>query len=344
MIHIGILGIGFMGVTHFKAMRQVKGGKVVAICTRDPKKLEGDWRGVQGNFGGSGGVQDLTGIRKYADMRDLFDDPGIDLVDICLPTPLHKQATLAAFKAGKHVLLEKPIEVSLAAADQMLAAAKKARRQFMVAQVLRFFPEFRYLKSALDTGTYGRLKALQLKRIISTPDWGSWNEDLDRTGGPAIDLHIHDSDFGNFLFGKPRAVSSTGVIESKSGQTIYVATNYDFGRRDLAVSAYSGAVATKGLPFEHGYDAYFEKATIAYNSTHCPKVTVVDAKGKKFHPKLSFPEAFAAEMQEAVNTIASGKPSKLISAVSARDSLAICLAEVRSVRSGKPERVRAATS
>src|SRR5689334_6617744 len=226
MVKIGILGIGFMGVTHFKAARHIKGGKVVAICTRDKKKLAGDWRSVQVNFGGGGGVQDLRGIRAYADMCDLLADKEIDLVDICLPTPLHKPATLAAFKAGKHVLLEKPIEVSLKTADQMLAAAKKARRQFMIAQVLRFFPEFRYLKRCLETGEHGKMKALQLKRIISLPDWGSWNEDLKRTGGPAIDLHIHDTDFVNFLFGKPCAVSSTGVTEKN--HAIYIATNYYF--------------------------------------------------------------------------------------------------------------------
>lgn len=339
MVKIGILGIGFMGVTHFKAAQNIKGGKVVAICTRDKKKLAGDWRGVQGNFGGGGGVQDLTGIRRYATVREMFADADIDLIDICLPTPLHKSATLAAFKAGKHVLLEKPIEVSLKAADEMLEAAKKARRHFLVAQVLRFFPEFRYLKRCLETGEHGLLKALQLKRIISIPDWGSWTEDLKRTGGPAIDLHIHDTDFVNFLFGKPRAVSSTGVMDAKSKQAIYVATNYDLGRRDLAVSAYSGAVATRGLPFEHGYDAYFEKATIAYNSTHCPKITIVDAKGKKSNPKLKFPEAFASELQEAVNAVATGRPSELISAQSARDSLAVCLAETRSVKTGKPVRL-----
>lgn len=339
MIKIGIVGIGFMGVTHFKAAQHIKGGRVVAICTRDPKKLKGDWRGVKGNFGGGGGVQDLRGIRAYSEIRDILADEEIDLIDICLPTSMHRRVTLDAFAAGKHVLLEKPIEVSLRAADQMLAAAKKARRQFMVAQVLRFFPEFRYLKQALDTGAHGQLRALQLKRIISTPEWGSWAEDAKWSGGPAIDLHIHDTDFVNFLFGKPRAVSSGGVVDAKSGQVVYLNTNYEYGRRDVTVSAYSGAVATSGLPFEHGYDAYFEKATIAYNSTHCPKVTIVDAKGRRTHPKLAFPDAFTGELQEAVNAIASGKPSRLIHAQSARDSLAICLAEVESVRRGRSVRI-----
>ncbi|MBI4023382.1 MAG: Gfo/Idh/MocA family oxidoreductase [Verrucomicrobia bacterium] len=351
MIRIGILGIGFMGVTHFKAARNIKGGKVTAICTRDPKKLAGDWRGVQGNFGGGGGVQDLNGIRKHADMRDLFADKGVDLVDICLPTPLHRKAALAAFAAGKHVLLEKPIAASLAAADEMLAAAKKARRHFMVAQVLRFFPEFRYLKHAVESNEHGPLKALQLKRIIAVPDWGGWTRlpgrgqaaENKRGVDIAVDLHIHDTDFVNLLFGPSRAVSSRGVRDPKTGETVYLVTNYDVGRRDppanrragIAVSACSGAVATKGIPFEHGYDAYFEKATVAFNSTHCPRVTVVDVRGRKSHPKLSFPDAFSAELQEAVHAVGLDRTSALIAAKTARDSLAVCLAEMRSAQSGR---------
>lgn len=331
MVRIGIIGIGFMGVTHFKAAQRVRRGKVVAICTRNPRKLAGDWRGVKGNFGGSGGVQDLSGVRKYSEIDDLLEDEGIDLVDICLPTPLHRRATLDAFAAGKHVLLEKPIETTLKAADKMLAAAKRASRQFMVAQVLRFFPEFRYLKTLLRSGDQGKLKALQLKRIISVPTWGSWGESAKKTGGMAIDLHIHDTDFVNFLFGAPRAVTSAGLVEARDKQVSYISTNYHFDRNDIAVSAYSGAVATKGQPFEHGYDAYFERATLTYNSVHCPKLTLVNAKGEKRSPKLDRTEPFEAEIQEAVNVVTSGKPSTIISAQSARESLAICLAEVRSV-------------
>src|SRR5262249_8864045 len=60
MVRVGIAGIGFMGVTHFKAYQQVEGAQVAAIFTRDPKKLAGDWTNVRGNFGGAGGTQDLT--------------------------------------------------------------------------------------------------------------------------------------------------------------------------------------------------------------------------------------------------------------------------------------------
>lgn len=103
MVHIGIVGIGFMGMTHYKAMAQVKGGQVAALVSRDPKKRAGDWRDIQGNFGDSGGVQDLSGVRCYETLDELLADGEIDLVDICLPTTLHVETSIRALAAGKHV-------------------------------------------------------------------------------------------------------------------------------------------------------------------------------------------------------------------------------------------------
>ena len=85
MVRIGIVGIGFMGMIHYYGIRKVSGAEVVAICTRDPKRLDGDWTSIQGNFGPRGGIEDLSNLRKYNRIEDLLADPGVDLVDICLP-------------------------------------------------------------------------------------------------------------------------------------------------------------------------------------------------------------------------------------------------------------------
>jgi len=119
MVRVGIAGIGFMGVTHYKALQKVKGAKVTAIFTRDPKKLGGDWTKVKGNFGDSGGVQDLSKVKRYDDLGAMLADPDLDLIDICLPTHLHRDVTLDALKAGRHVLVEKPIALDVRDADRM---------------------------------------------------------------------------------------------------------------------------------------------------------------------------------------------------------------------------------
>jgi predicted dehydrogenase len=332
MVRIGIVGIGFMGVTHFKAIDKVKGAKVTAICTRDPKKLKGDWRSVQGNFGGAGGRQDLTGIAAYEQVEQLLADDKVDLVDICLPTTMHYDWTMAALTAGKHVFLEKPIALDLKQADRMVAEAKKRRLRLMVAHVLRYFPEFRLVKQLVDGKEHGRVLAADFKRVIAQPAW--WDpKDLQRTGGPAIDLHIHDADFVQYLFGLPKAVSSQGVIR-KGGVVEHIDTHYEFAGKQQ-VSASGGWLSQQGCPFEHGYDVFFEDATLKYNSSWGQPPVLLTKDGKSRRPKLPGKDGFVGELQEAVDAVAAGKDSKELGGKSARDSLRMCLKEIESVQRGR---------
>src|SRR5258708_26462400 len=80
MLRIGIVGIGFMGMIHYLAAGKASGARVTAICSRDPKKLAGDWRGIRGNFGPPGEQMDLSGVKPYARLAELLADPDIDLV------------------------------------------------------------------------------------------------------------------------------------------------------------------------------------------------------------------------------------------------------------------------
>jgi predicted dehydrogenase len=175
-VGVAVVGLGFMGVTHYRSYKKVKGAKVVAVFSRDPKKLAGDWRSVRGNLPTeTGGREDLSGVRRYDDLDAILNDPEVELVDICLPTHLHAEAILKALQAGKHVLVEKPIALTLKDADKMVETAQKVGRFLMVGQVLRFFPEFRLLKEMQESGRYGRLKGLHLKRVISKPTWAADN-------------------------------------------------------------------------------------------------------------------------------------------------------------------------
>src|SRR2546429_695046 len=170
MVRIGIVGIGFMGMIHYLAARNLKGARVAAVCSRDPKKLAGDWRDIQGNFGPRGELMDLSAVKKYDRLDALLADPDIDLVDVCNPTHLHPPTALAALKAGKHVLVEKAIALDSKDADAMVDAADRAGRLLMVAHVLPFFPEFAYAADAIRSGRYGRLLGAHFKRVISRPD------------------------------------------------------------------------------------------------------------------------------------------------------------------------------
>jgi len=336
MVRIGIVRIGFMGTTHYKAVSRVKGARVTAICTRDPKKLRGDWRSVKGNFGDDGGLHDLRRVAAYDRIEELLADDRVDLVDICLPTTMHYEWTMAALSAGKHVFLEKPIALDLRQADRMVAEAKRRRLRLMVAHVLRFFPEFRLIRELMESREHGRVLAADFKRVISMPSW--WDpKDLDRTGGPAIDLHIHDADFVQFLFGMPEAVTSAGVIR-KGGVVEHIDTHYHYkGRRQVTASG--GWLSQPGCPFEHGYDVFFERATLKYNSSWGQPPVLLTADGRSRRPRLPGKDGFVGELQEAVRAVAAGRDSKELSGVGARDSLRLCLKEIESVRRGRRVRI-----
>ena len=335
MVRIGLAGIGFMGMVHFLAARKVPGASVTAICTRDKKKLAGDWTALRGNFGPPGAHMDLTGVARYEDFDALLADPALDLIDICTPTDRHAGMAIAALKAGKHVLVEKAIALTEAEADEMVAVAKEAGKLLMVAHVLPFFPEFRFAADAVRDGTYGKLLGGHLTRVISRPDWSSDIGDAAKTGGPAVDLHIHDTHFVGLIAGRPRAVSSSGVVAN--GVVEYLTTNYHYGPGGPALSCSSGAVAMSGRAFVHGFELYLEKATLSYSSAG-PALTVYAADGKSHQPTLGSGDpidAFADEVGAAVEAVRTGREAAMLSPALARDALVLCFREIESAKNGR---------
>jgi predicted dehydrogenase len=309
---------------------------VTAICSRDPAKRAGDWRNTRGNFGPEPGHVDLAGVKTYETLDQLLADPDIDLIDVCTVTDQHTPIALAALKAGKHVLVEKAIALSPQDADAMVSAAKAAGRLLMVAHVLPFFPEFRFAAETIRGGKYGKLVAAHFKRVISKPDWSSDIGDAAKTGGPAVDLHIHDTHFIGLVCGVPKEVFAVGTVES--GAVTYLTTSYLYGAGGPAVTCSSGALSMGGRPFVHGYEIYLEKGTLVYDSGGQP-LTLLTSDGKATQPELKGGgdplSAFADELQTATDGATSGKEPDLLSGKLARDALVLCHREIESVKTGK---------
>jgi predicted dehydrogenase len=322
MVKIGIVGVGFMGMIHYLAARHATGARVTVLCSRDPKKLAGDWRGVRGNFGPAGEQMDLAGVKRHSRYEDLLADPDVDLIDVCSPTNLHSDMARAALKAGKHVLVEKAIALRAEEADAMLHDAAEADRLLMVAHVLPFVPEFAFAAEAVRGGRYGKLLAAHFKRVISRPDWSADIGDASKTGGPAVDLHIHDTHF-------------IGLIAGVPGRVDYLTTQYLYGRGGPAVSCSSGAVAMKARPFAHGYEIYLEKATLVLDGA--TPLTVLHADGRTERPDFQAGElsAFTNEIDAAAEGVLNGKAPDLLSGQLARDALVLCHKECESVRTGQ---------
>lgn len=347
MINIGIVGLGFMGYTHYTASQRLRGGKVTAIATRDAKKRAGDWTGIQGNFGPRGEKVDLSKVRAYADYRELINDPEIELVDVCLPTDMHEQVVSEAIAAKKHVLVEKPIAVDLKAADRMVKAAEKAGVHLMVGHVLPFFPEFKFALDMVHSGKHGKLLGAHFKRVISPPDWSGDMSDFRKLGGWGVDLHIHDNHFISLLCGRPEQVFARGLLVD--GFVNHVQSSYVFpGNGSPAVTCVSGGIAAKGHQFAHAFEIYLEKATLLYSAgtiggeevvdRPLTVITQQDGKSREVRPKGNdeWCAAFTAELQAAVKGVKEKQVSPILSGALARDALKLCYSEAKSIATGKP--------
>ncbi|WP_417850153.1 Gfo/Idh/MocA family protein [Thalassoglobus sp.] len=345
-VKIGIVGLGFMGMTHFEGAKKVQGGEVVAFATRNEKKLAGDWSSIQGNFGPRGSEKtDLTGVTGYADYKDLLANPDIDMVNICLPTEKHESIAIEALEAGKHVLVEKPISIELEAAERMLAAAKKSGKLLMVAQVLPFFPEFAWVRNVVENGTYGKLQAAAFRRVIAPPDWSSDIKDFKKLGGWGIDLHIHDNHYIGLLCGVPSKVFSRGLL--KEGFVNHVCTQYLYDDPDVTVSCISGGIAAGQLKFAHSFELILEQATIQFDCgtygddwvVNRP-LTVIPNEGPIETPDPGgsgeWCAAFTDEIQAAVDGVQAGVAPKVLSGELACDALKLCYAEAESIRTATP--------
>ena len=340
MVGVGIVGIGFMGMIHYLAAQRASGVRVVALCSRDAKKLAGDWTSIQGNFGPRGTQMDLTGLGCYRDFEELLADPKVDLVDLCVPNDSHTSMAIQALQAGKHVLVEKPIALSTSTADRMVEAAAGAGKLLMVGHVLPFFPEFAFALEAIRSGRYGSIQAAHLYRVISKPDWSSGITDPGRSGGPAIDLHIHDTHFIALACGMPRAVHSRGVVQG--GAVVHLTTQYLYDQADLTVSCTSGALSQSGRPFAHGFEFYLEVATLAFEFANLAgeghvamPLSVILSNGTIERPSLGSGDpidAFAHELAVAGGAAASGVEADQLSGSLARQALKLCLAEIASVQ------------
>jgi len=348
MLRIGLAGVGFMGWIHYLAYQKAKGVKLAAICTRDAKKLAGDWRSIKGNFGPPGEMVDTSAMSQYSDIADLLRDPAIDLVDICLPPNLHAETAIAALRAGKHVFVEKPMALTAADCDKMVKAAEKAGKQILVGHVLPLLPEYAFAYKAAKSGKYGKVLGGHFKRVISDPSWLKDFFDPEKVGGPLVDLHVHDAHFIRLLFGMPTAVTSQGRLRRNVVE--YCVSQFQFADKSLVVSAAGGVVNQQGRSFTHGFEMHFEKATLYFElavlsggKLQVTPLTVLDSKGNAEQVKL--PEgdpmlaAFEAEIKEVAQSIKSGQPSAVLSGELARDAIVLCHKQTQAVRSGKTVKV-----
>lgn len=293
-VRIGVAGLGFMGLMHLEALRSIPTARLAAVCSRDGGKLGGDLSAIQGNFGPAGKHFDFGGIAKYTELDALIADPDIDAVDICLPTNLHAPAAIAALRAGKHVLVEKPMALDAESCESMLAAARSADRVLMVAQVLRFFPMYQALSQLIASSGLGAPRFASFRRRCAAPAWSGWLRDAGQSGGGAFDLLIHDVDICLRLFGKPERISANGYENLASGVDVIEAElSYPAG---FSAFIAGGWHHPEAYPFTMEYTVVMDQGTVDYSSQGRPPALYGADGCKKILP-VPETDGYAAEIE-----------------------------------------------
>jgi predicted dehydrogenase len=251
-MRIGLIGFGFMGGVHLAAFEQIEGVTIAAVASRTRPVAGAPPRGNLDHVKTAAIPESAT---WYSDWRELVLDPEIDSVDICLPTHLHKEVVLAALAQGKHVLCEKPMALNSADCDEMMAAAGKSGRIFMVGQVLRFMFPYRYAASFVSDASYGPVTACTLSRRTGYPQWSDWLSKEGSSGGAILDLLSHDIDQALQMFGVPKSVSavSQGEIDTMVGTLHY-------GGLDVTIK---GGWFAPEVPFSAGFQITAKNAALS---------------------------------------------------------------------------------
>lgn len=336
MINVGVVGLGFMGVTHIKAYLKIPGVRIAAICDAFRLPKDGVLTGVSGNVTDGDAVRlDMSVTRAYSKLEDLLADPEIHLVDLCVPTPDHPKMAVAALQAGKHVVCEKPLARNVAQAKLITDAAAAAKTYFMPAMCMRFWPGWAWLKQVVDAGTYGKVLAARFRRVSGPPGWSrsTYFKGTD-SGGALLDLHIHDTDFIQFVFGRPLAVASMGQ-ERFSGAIDHVVTQYHV-KCGATVHAEGSWLMSDGYGFSMTYTVNFERATADFDSGRGADALKFFEDGQ---PPRTIPceggDGYIGELTHMVESIRTGQPPTIVTPADGLSAVEICEAEERSVKTGQ---------
>jgi predicted dehydrogenase len=231
-LKIGIIGCGGIAqsvhIPGYQSMPELC--EVVAACDANPTVAEE--------------AAQKFGIGKtYTDHRELLADPEIAAVSVATPNKFHKQPTIDALNAGKHVLCEKPLAMNAAEAREMCAAAAKSGKILQVALQQRFAGASQFVKKFIDAGHMGDIyfARAQALRRRGVPGWGVFIDKEKQGGGPLIDIGVHILDLTLFLMGYPKPVSASGKTWNTLGtnpELFNFMGNYDrskFTVEDFAV-------------------------------------------------------------------------------------------------------------
>ncbi len=295
MLKVGVVGVGGISGAHIPVWEAMENAELTAICDIRTERME-----------------KYENKRKYTDFDEMLNSEEFDIIDICLPTYLHADFAVKAMERGINVICEKPISLKEEDIDRVYSTAEKNNVKFMVAQVLRFWPEYELLKEIYETKKYGKLLSGTMTRLGCYPrwSWDGWMMDEKRSGLVPFDLHIHDLDFMVYAFGQPKVAHQ---YRSKLPDQDFIAVSYDFG--DFCVNS-EASWYSSCYPFTAEFRFQFENAVVANENgkmmIFCRDDVKIDlseqAEGDTGNINLPKSNAYANEIHYFADCVVNNKP------------------------------------
>jgi predicted dehydrogenase len=326
---VAVLGAGFMGGTHARAYAQLHGVEIAAIYARSAKR--------------SVPLADEVESRWSDDLDSLLDDDSIDAIDICLPSLQHRKVAEKAIASGKHVLLEKPIALTHDDGAALVELAKSTEKAFMIAHVVRFWPEYVEIKRIIDSGAVGKPLSVFAARRQPFPAWSEQFTSGNVTGGAILDQMIHDYDIANWLLGTPTAVTARGVHNPRSNAIDQSQVFIEYNDGSAMIDG--GMMMPESYPFTATIEVLCERGALEYHfraggrsfeeGEPTSELMFFGNNGDPERVIVEQTDAFYNEVAYFVESVRTGTPTTRATPADALVALDVALAAQRSVDSSE---------
>lgn len=324
-LRVGIVGTGAMGQTHARAWQKTP-AKISGFVSRSPET--------------SLVLAHQFETQVYSSLHEML--PYVDVLDICVPTHLHHEVTLAAARAGVHVICEKPLARTSAEAEEMIDVCESAGVKLLAAHVVRYFPEYAAAQQSVESGEIGHPAILRLNRGTYRPfkTYENWFLDEEKSGGVILDLMIHDFDYARWIAGDVKTVFAKNVMtehsDAKVDHALVILTH-----KSGAISHVEGSWALPVPMFRTGFEIAGSIGLIEHHSDHTSSINAFlhtiqeDGLAVPMQQNPLHIDPYTAEIKSFYDHLVYDTPIP-VTAEDGLEALKIGLAAVESARTGLP--------
>jgi predicted dehydrogenase len=329
MVNVAIVGLGFMGRTHFECYAANNACRVAAVV--EPETARRQSTAVGGNLAVGQTPLDISNVTFHDHWQSVLADPSIHLIDICTPTHTHAEVALAALRAGKHVFVEKPMSRDLHEAEQMAAESRRTGKVLHVGHVLRYWGQYVEAKKIAEKGTLGPLRYARFIRHGGKPVWaaGNWLTDPAKSGGAILDMHIHDVDSALWMFGQPKDIAVVGRSDGNLPMSIDATWRYPTGAQ---IQLHGRWDHQPKAPFRFAFTIEFERGSLYCDLASGANLRLFqgDAITDLAYETCS---GYQVQINDVIDSIASNKRETQVAPESALETMRMTLRHLEQAQS-----------